>query len=139
MVTTNHLTSGHTQSCGCLQKERTSQACRKDISGQRFGMLTAIEIDEENSIPKKVKWKCKCDCGNIKSFLYSHLQQGYCSSCGCKRFSKGEIKITDLLNQANIPFEHEKIFQDCKSSKTNKNYRYDFYVNNSYLIEFHGK
>lgn len=138
-VSTNHLNSGHTQSCGCLQKERTREACRKDISGQRFGMLTAIEIDEENSLPKKVKWKCRCDCGTIKSFSRNNLMSGECSSCGCKRFSKGEAKIVDLLNKEKIPFEHEKTFPDCKSSKTNKNYRYDFYVNNSYLIEFHGQ
>lgn len=39
-VATSQLKSGHTQSCGCLQKERTSLACRKDLTGETFGRLT---------------------------------------------------------------------------------------------------
>lgn len=48
-----------------------------DITGKRFGRLTAI---------KKVKhasWLCKCDCGNEVTLCYSQL--GAVKSCGCLR------------------------------------------------------
>ena len=37
------LVSGHTQSCGCLQKERTSDASRRDdVIGKKFGKLIVL-------------------------------------------------------------------------------------------------
>ena len=35
----------------------------KDISGMRFGRLTAIEIVGKDK-RKNALWKCKCDCGS---------------------------------------------------------------------------
>lgn len=52
--------------------------------------------------------------------------------------SHGELKIRDILLQNSISFEQEKTFSDCKNSKTNKSFRYDFFVDKKYLIEFHG-
>lgn len=53
----------------------------KDISGQRFGRLVAIEpigkTKEGNII-----WRCKCDCGNEKDVSTKYLGHGT-SSCGC--------------------------------------------------------
>ena len=43
IVRASVLKNGKTKSCGCLQKERASQAAMKDISNQRFGKLIAIE------------------------------------------------------------------------------------------------
>ena len=56
-----------------------------DITGQRFGRLTAI---------KKVKvasWLCKCDCGNEVIVPYSNLANGTQKSCGCWRRESKEI------------------------------------------------
>lgn len=53
--------------------------------------------------------------------------------------SKGEDKITDLLNQANIKFQREKSFSDLKHGL----FRYDFYIPNlnggPVIIEFNGE
>lgn len=76
-----NLTSGTSQSCGCLQKELVAERCRKDISGERFGYLTAIRRSTEN----KSKWVCRCDCGNSKEIATTHLMGGKIKSCGCKR------------------------------------------------------
>lgn len=37
-----------------------------DLTGQRFGHLVVLKLDEENK-SKNAKWICKCDCGNIVS------------------------------------------------------------------------
>ena len=55
-ATTAQLRSGHKKSCGCLK--RVSHA--KDITGQRFGMLTAMNHVGTNK-HRKALWKCKCD------------------------------------------------------------------------------
>ena len=53
--------------------------------------------------------------------------------------SKGEIKITDILNRAKIKFVREKSFSDLKRGL----FRYDFYITNlrgrRVIIEFNGE
>lgn len=47
--------------------------------------------------------------------------------------SKGENAIKNLLEKYKIPFEQEKSFNEIKK------YRFDFFVDNKYIIEFDGK
>lgn len=81
---------------------------------------------------RKVHWECKCECGSTVIISGVLLRKGSTSSCGCIK-SLGEEKISELLTKNNIIFEREKIFDDFKP------YRYDFYVNNKYIIEYDGK
>lgn len=84
LVTT--LKSGKTLSCGCLQVEksrRTKFLLSDDFIGQRFGKLVVDSYDDE-----KRKWKCICDCGNIKYLTKGNLtNNGYrsCGNCNGKR------------------------------------------------------
>ena len=137
LVPTNHLNSGHTQSCGCLQKEKTKEARLVNLIGKRFGLLTVIGLNPERK-SKQIEWFCKCDCGQIVSIRVNNLTSGNTQSCGCSRLSHGEIKIKQLLEEYNIPFEMEKTFSTCINPKTGKQLRFDFYVNNKYLIEYDG-
>lgn len=53
-----------------------------DLTGQRFGRLTVIE--EAGHSSERIKWLCKCDCGNITSTPTTKtLRNGRCQSCGC--------------------------------------------------------
>ena len=52
--------------------------------------------------------------------------------------SKGEERIHYLLKENKIPFECQKSFDDCRFPQTNRKARFDFYVNNSYIIEYDG-
>ncbi len=52
---------------------------RTEYIGKRFGRLTVLSNDPNNS----EKVICKCDCGNIKSTLKSGLRDGRTVSCGC--------------------------------------------------------
>lgn len=59
-------------------------------------------------------------------------------SCGCKKVSRGEEKIAYLLKENNIYFEREKTFENCRFIDTNRLAKFDFWVENSYIIEFDG-
>lgn len=201
-----NLKRNHTLSCGCLQKEITSKKRLSNEIGNRYGRLEVIERAEDYVSPKgrhKIRWKCKCDCGNITIVNADSLRKGVVVSCGCyhkeqvgsrcdkkyigqtyhfitvlnrvseigngkeshwnckcnlcgKEFilTTGKLKtqiscgclqdsygvtiIKSLLNNNNINFETEKIFDDCIFEDTNKKARFDFYVENKYIIEFDG-
>ena len=135
---TNHLNQGNTQSCGCYQKDRTRELFFKNLTGQRFGMLTVKSLDTTKSTSKEKFYICQCDCGQEKSIRQTGLMSGTLS-CGCLRISRGEFKIAELLKSYNIPFTTEHSFETCVNPKTNKKLRFDFFVNNSYLIEYNGK
>lgn len=59
---------------------RHSRAC--DLTGQRFGCLTAIEPTSERAW-HSVVWICKCDCGATKPISAQRLTHGRIVSCGC--------------------------------------------------------
>lgn len=68
-----------------------------DITGQRFGRLTVLER-AENSKDGKARWICKCDCGNIKTILGTHLRRGKIVSCGCYSHEKASEMFLDNLS-----------------------------------------
>lgn len=56
----------------------------KDISGKKFGRLTALYMlhnyhDRKNG----VYWLCVCDCGNLKEVTSGDLIKNKVKSCGC--------------------------------------------------------
>lgn len=53
-----------------------------DITGQRFGRLTAIRRVGSNKFNKAL-WECRCDCGETRITITSHLRNGTTRSCGC--------------------------------------------------------
>lgn len=133
-ASSNALRSNHKQSCGCINKEQAQKIGYKnciDITGQKFGRLT---VKKKSDIRKdrKVCWECICECGSEIIATGKGLRLGLIQSCGCLK-SLGEEKISQILTKNNIPFEREKIFDDFKP------YRYDFYVDNKYIIEYDGK
>ena len=125
------LLEGAVQSCGCLKY--------KDITNKRFGKLVAIEPTEERqSCGGSVMWKCQCDCGNTKLVSTHDLIGEKVSSCGCI-VSVGEFKIKQLLKLAGLLCEEQKTFETCRNPVTNKLLRFDFYIENKFLVEYDGK
>lgn len=58
----------------------------KDLSGKRFGKLTVEAIHDRVITPcgsVKIRFLCRCDCGNATVTKRSNLVNGYTSSCGC--------------------------------------------------------
>lgn len=58
-----------------------------DISGQRFGSLTAMRkvARPRNAKTKRSYWECVCDCGNTYIAYVSDLRRGETHHCGCAR------------------------------------------------------
>jgi hypothetical protein len=55
-----------------------------DITGQRFGKLTAIKPTDKRE-RGGVVWECKCDCGNTTIVASRDLVNGHTQSCGCRQ------------------------------------------------------
>ena len=89
----------------------------KDLTGQHFGRLTAIEPTNKRS-GSSVVWLCKCDCGNEKGISSNDLRRGSTKSCGClqKEISKKlTIKRNTLVDGTNINFLTQKTRSDNTS------------------------
>ena len=70
-----------------------------DITGQKFGRLTALELSSIAS-NGDYKWKCACDCGNLVTPRYNNLNRGLSQSCGCiaKELNSKRLSI-DLVGK----------------------------------------
>lgn len=65
----------------------------KDISGQKFGKLTALNPTKKRWYGSVV-WTCKCDCGNDVDAAYHQLSTFHKTSCGCKHFKYDREDLT---------------------------------------------
>lgn len=54
-----------------------------DLTGQRFGRLVVLHENPERK-NGKIRWICRCDCGNVKAVTVNNLRSGTSTSCGCK-------------------------------------------------------
>lgn len=139
LVTGVSLRTGGTRSCGCLKKEsdRKPKGNAVDMLGKTFYHLTVIERAGSNANGQAM-WKCKCDCGNPEFVITTgdNLRRSHTRSCGCERRSHGEQTVAKILQDNNIPFIQEKVMFKY-SNKTNA--KFDFYVDNKYLVEYDGE
>lgn len=84
-VSRTSLLNGSTRSCGCSYADLIV-----DITNQRFGNLVALEIDREFvgcQGKKGMYWKCRCDCGIVKTIFGQDLRKGCTQSCGCQQYN----------------------------------------------------
>ena len=55
-----------------------------DLTGQKFGRLTVLELGIKPDVKSKEKfWLCKCECGNQTVVSGYQLRNGKTKSCGC--------------------------------------------------------
>ena len=89
----------------------------KDISNQKFGKLTAIEIAYRKG--HFTYWHCKCECGKEKDVLISNLTCGKTISCGCSYKDMGQRlrKFNEYKINNNIV--------TMKTFNTNRNFYFD--------------
>ena len=65
-----------------------------DLTGQKFGRLTAIGIDLARDTTKRTYWICQCDCGKISSHRADGLLRGTIKSCGCYKSEQDAIRVS---------------------------------------------
>lgn len=152
LVAYSNIKSGHTKSCGCYSKEMHQKICKEIGSKSYFKDYTKInnpyynflypteEKDNSNSLYWIIECKnCKKQYKEIPAYLISDKRRKGNNPCTCwKNISKGILKIQHLLDNNNIDYEQEKKFNSCISPKGNL-MKFDFYVNNQYLIEYDGE
>ena len=56
-----------------------------DIKGQVFGKLTVLGDFGYRTMSGSIKWRCRCECGNITYAIAARLKKGRRVSCGCSR------------------------------------------------------
>ncbi|MDO4503346.1 MAG: AP2 domain-containing protein [Coriobacteriia bacterium] len=81
VATTGQLLAGRLRSCGCASQ--ASGRAYRDLVGQRFGRLVALERTEMRDSRGSIIWRCACDCGNEFLCCSDSLVRGNTRSCGC--------------------------------------------------------
>lgn len=64
---------------------------KHDLTGHRFGKLTAVYPVPDKS--HRARWHCVCECGNEKDVLQQNLTNGHVRSCGCIHSEVNKEKI----------------------------------------------
>lgn len=118
-------------------KQITNKTTAIDLTNQIFGKWTVLYKTYKRSINGGIYWHCKCECGQEKDVLGQSLRSGKSLSCGNhSNISRGNVKISEILDENGIEYEIEKKFSTC----VDKTYLpFDFFVNNKYLIEYDGE
>lgn len=140
-VNSADVSSGHTQSCGCLQRERTTESNTKDWAGIISPAGIQFLRQAKQNKAGQWLWECKCGmCSNKFIALPAKVMEGVTTSCGCKIRSSGEETIKQYLDKNDIEYKMQYSFPDCKDKYKLKFVFAVFTENNlSCLIEYDGK
>lgn len=91
---------------------------KKDISGKKFGKLTAIKFSHINN--DNHYWIFKCRCGNNKAILRSHVTSGKTKSCGCFKI-ESPSNLKHGMCETKIYKSYTAMVRRCSDKKV-KNY-----------------
>lgn len=80
-------------------------AIKQNLTGQRFGRLTALYTVPNNNY--RTRWHCVCDCGNTKDVLQQNLVNGHVRSCGCLHVERNKEKLAVLNESMQRESHHE--------------------------------
>lgn len=77
-----------------------------DLSGQRFGRLTALR--DVGRRGRRRLWHCRCECGSVTTVVGSDLRSGNTQSCGCLQRERTRVASTThgfaSRNRAHRPY-----------------------------------
>lgn len=72
---------------------------RNDVTGMRFGKLYVVSLETING---RQKWKCQCDCGNIRFFSSIGFKTKI-KSCGCLNKNKNKPPKEPIVYRKECP------------------------------------
>lgn len=98
----------------------------KDLSGQKFNMLTVVK--RVDNVGECVCYECLCDCGNIKNILATHIKHGGVKSCGCISKST-QFKVKHNLSNTQVYHSWMGMKKRCSSPK-----EYPTYAENNITV-----
>ena len=88
----------------------------KNDLGQKFGKLTAIELEKDKN-GYNTRYLCKCDCGNTHSVSKSHLRSGRITHCGCVRHEGAKHQSWSGVGEISGEFWYMHIVRSANGSK----------------------
>ncbi len=98
-----------------------------DLTGQKFGRLTVIGIDDSRE-SRKTFWVCQCECGGITSTRSDRLVSGRVLSCGCYKSEQDAIRVSKNHKHKQSGTRLYGIWQKIKARCYNQHdARYDRY------------
>jgi hypothetical protein len=97
------------RSCGC----KTKIGRKRDISGLKFGSLTAQCVDTIKN--GATYWVCLCDCGRTKSIPMASLTRGNTRSCGCLT---NKLKEETSMLHYGVPYPQQNTILAVKTSRS---------------------
>lgn len=90
----------------------------EDVTGRRFGRLTALHRDRA---PERHKhWFFRCDCGNERSMFLASVKRGDSKSCGCLRAER--TRQRSLIHGHSVGYKvtpTRRSYAEAKSRCTN--------------------
>lgn len=95
-------------------------AAFKDHTGEVFGYLTVLRRALVTQ-GKKVKYICRCECGNETVVGSSNLTTGQTISCGCRR---GKVRGEQLRLEYGLASKR-RLFKDYKDSAMRREYCFE--------------
>jgi hypothetical protein len=101
----------------------------KDITGQKFNRLTAVER-AGNSAKGLALWLFRCECGGTKISTGAEVRRGGVKSCGCaaieQKINAGKSRC-HAFSRANFPRERkswENMIDRCTNPDNNQFHNY---------------
>ena len=77
---------------------------REDITGRKFGRLTAINFSHKDK-NRKTYWDFECECGTIKTLRTDCVKGGKIQSCGCLKREQDKINL-DQTGSHHYKYSH---------------------------------
>lgn len=101
----------------------------RDLSGQKFGLLTAMYPTEHRDHRGSVLWHCVCECGNEIDVSAGALLDGNNRSCGCLK-DKNQKQIAQRRHL--VDGTCVEVLEKRKKRRDNESgFRGVFYLKNS--------
>jgi hypothetical protein len=74
----------------------------EDLTGKRFGHLTALRPTDKQSPSKQIVWECLCDCGNLTYRTRRSLKVGQeNANCGCLKSDISKTAMKKAITHTN--------------------------------------
>lgn len=144
--------NGSTRSCGCYNQELHREIGKKlgklnkkiknysEVFNPYYEFLYPTEENKGRSRVWMIRCKqCKKEYKEVPGQVISDTRNRGNNPCSCwKNISKGVLKIRQILNENNISFVQEYKFSNCLTP-LNKPFKFDFFVEEKYIIEYDGE
>lgn len=109
--------TSHFCSYACAGQHKRKMEQQK-LLGKKFGRLTIIGFEDYG---RHFRVKCRCDCGNEKSYFYECLRNGGTVSCGC--YAKEKSSTIKGLSRSRLYKVWTSMKNRCYNSNM-VNYKY---------------